>query len=74
MFKGVLRCYEGKRKVTIKVVDIYGHVVKFTPNDIPQLIEDLKESIDFSKNFQFIQRYGGDPDNLINVVINNPVN
>ena len=42
MFKGVLRCYEGKRKVTIKVVDIYGHVVKFTPSDIPQLIEDIR--------------------------------
>uniref|UniRef100_A0A6H1ZR41 Uncharacterized protein n=1 Tax=viral metagenome TaxID=1070528 RepID=A0A6H1ZR41_9ZZZZ len=42
MFKGVLRCYEGKRKVTIKVVDIYGHKAIFIPNDIPQLIEDIK--------------------------------
>ena len=48
MFKGVIRFEENTRNVHIKIQDLYGNVVKFTPNDIPKIIADLQDSINFT--------------------------
>lgn len=59
MFKGVLRHYKTPKHILIKIVDIYGNIVTFTPSDIPDIIEQLKASIDFDNiDFTFVVRKG----------------